>query len=177
MKARIFMSGALMALWLAMLVPQAGVVDDAFSSPPGTYSNGSVTRGASLLLLQLPGLLTLGAICLVFRSSCDVGHTLGSDTVNSMLLLLGNAAAYMTITYWIAKRIQIVTANTARKIPLLAAGVCGLLANSILTAWMIWAEKPYYAHSLPSLSVSSLVIALMTISSLFWGSLDESQGQ
>ncbi len=167
-----------MALWLAMLVPQAGVVDDAFESPPGTYSNGSVIRGASLLLLELPGLIALGVICVVFRSSCYPGHTLGGgDTVNSMLTLLGNAAAYMTITYWIAKRIQIVTANTARKIPLLAAGVCALLANSILTAWMIWAEKPYYAHSSPSLSVSSLVIGLMTISSLFWGSLDESQDQ
>lgn len=45
------------------MVPQAAVIDAAFSRPPGTYTSGSEIRGASLLLLELPGFLSLGVIC------------------------------------------------------------------------------------------------------------------
>lgn len=169
-KARTFISGALMALWIAMLVPQIVVLDTAFGNPPGTFSGVSLMRGAVLLFLELPGFLSLGAVCGVFRSSCYAGHFLAGDTAQSTLMLVSNAAAYLTITYWIARRILISAAKaTNLQIVMLAAGVCALLANGILTVWMIWANKPYYAHSFPGLSIASLVVALITFFSLFWG--------
>ena len=122
-----------------------------------------------ILISDIPGLLLLGAVCAVFRSSCYIGRSLGTDQAAWIVVLLGNAAFYMVITYWIARLIQTKATTRARWLQsaYVATGVFALLANCVLTTWMIWARTPYYAHPLPRLSILSLIVAVVTFLSLF----------
>jgi len=163
LRARALLSGALLALWTVTLLPQAGVVVSAYGNPPGTYTGPSLLLGILLELPRVPGLVVLGVVCVVFRSSCYVGRALGSDNAASLVVLLGNAAVYMLLMYPLAKAIHgNAPAGGERARPFrrgwFVAGVIALSANAALTAWMIWAKKPYYAWPTPVLSVSSLAI-------------------
>jgi hypothetical protein len=168
---RTFLSGFLVALWLAMLVSQCEVVAVALGGPPALRGAQFLT-GILFVIPHLPGLLVLGVVCAVFRDACYIGHPLGTDPAAQIVVLLGDAALYTTITYWIAKWIRADVARRAVSVRSAYFVYClfGLVANCILTAWMIWVKKPYYAHATPGFSILSLVVGVAACLSLLWRS-------
>lgn len=167
MKGRVFTCGALMALWLATLAGQAGVVSDAMAGPPA-LTESAFRLGVVSIIPHIPGLIIMGAVCAVVRSACY--GSLATDEASFIVVLIGDAAFYFVITYWIAKGILW---SAARRVMTLQAifvvcGVCALLANGALTQWMIWAVKPYYVHPVPRLSIFSFALATLTFLSAFW---------
>lgn len=138
-------------------------------------SGAALIRGILILIPQIPGYFILVAVCAGLRSSCYKGQPLGTDQADFIIILLGNATVYMVITYGFAKGIhtRITKATKTRQQRFFFAGILILFSNSILTAWMIWAKKPYYVYPLPGLSILSLVLAVSTLLPLFWGTRHE----
>jgi len=158
-RKKVLISGALMALWVASLIPQADAVNAALGEPPGTYSGASWPIGVALGLLQIPGFIAAGIVCVTLRGACSPGHFLGSDSVNLAFIFLGNAATWMVVTLPLANAVQKRAWGGRGRVAtgFTAAGIVALLANTILMVWMIGAGKPYYTHPTPVLSVLSLV--------------------
>jgi len=157
-----------MALWLATLVAQGGVIGNALAGEP-SLTNASCLIGIAGIIPHLPGLLVLGGVCAVFRDSCYTGRSLGSDDADDVIVLLGDALSYMLITYWIARGLlqNAATRSNARQRVLVTAGIVALSANAILTIWMVWPDKPYYVHPVPGFSALSLILGAMTFASAF----------
>jgi hypothetical protein len=158
-----------MSLWLAMLAAQASVVTDALAGPPAlTDSNLLLTIVATIP--HIPGLLVLGGACSVFRTACHIGGFLETDEASSAVLLVGDATFYFGITYYVAIGILKNAQSRGRSLQasLVMGGISFLLANAALTGWMICANKPYYVHSMPGVSIFSLILATLTFLSAFW---------
>jgi hypothetical protein len=162
-KGRILTCGAVMALWLATLAGQTRVVTEAMAGPPA-LTEFAFRLGIASIIPHVPGLLVLGVVCAVFRSACYIG-LLRTEEASSVVVLIGDAAFYFVITYWIARGIL---KSAAAKVLFVLCGGCVLLANGVLTRWMVWAEKPYYVHPMPRLSICSLALGTLTFLSAFW---------
>jgi hypothetical protein len=166
MKARIITCGALMSLWLAMVVAQADVVAEALAGPPA-LTDLALWLGIACVIPHIPGLLVLGVVCALFRNACYTGRPLGTHEASAAVVLIGDAIFYFAITYWIAKGILRRRAKGLQT-DLVMGATFALLANGVLTGWMVWVKKPYYVRSTPGFSVCSLMLGVLTILSAFW---------
>jgi hypothetical protein len=129
-KTRIIISGAQMASWLAILVPLSGVVAEARET--GTIFGCGLDKAITILIPQIPGYFILVAVCAVLRSSCYKGQPLGTDQADFIIVLLGNAAVYMVITYGFAKSIytRITKAAKTRQNAFFLAGIFTLFVTA-----------------------------------------------
>lgn len=158
-----------MSLWLATLSGQVSVFATALAGPPALKESAFWLSIASVVP-HIPGLIVLGGVCAIFRNACYIGHPLGTDEASSAVLLISDAMLYMLFTYWIARDILKNAERHTRglRITFIVSGSFALLTNGAVTGWMIWAEKPYYVHPVPHLSILSFVFAALTFLSAFW---------
>ena len=170
LRLRSLISGAFIAAWLATLIPVLGAAVEAIQGPP-SLTNANLLLGLLFLLPELPGLIFLEIVCLVWRNTCSLpGGALSSESASSFVLLVGNALGYMAVTYPVAKALQRRAAARDGSQFWAISRIVGRFAlgtSAFLAGWMVFAQKAYYVHPMKPLSVSSLAFAAGAFYSCF----------